>query len=215
MFNPSKLRPGWDRVHRTQPASEQPEREVVVFGESLQGRMPAGARLLDAGCGRGRNARYLAHLNFAVYGCDLSLAATQLAKSQIQSAGLVVDFQVADLSRLPYPGRLFSAALCVHVLPYNLKAGIFNGLRELRRVLQPTGWLYFDLLDCNDAEYGRGIEIERNTFLDSDGIPIHFSSRPEIDELSIGFTLDRVARLELSSSDGARVAWSITCKATP
>jgi SAM-dependent methyltransferase len=214
MFNQSKLRPVWDHVHRTQPAPEQPEREVVAFSKSLQGRLPAGARLLDAGCGRGRNTRYLAQLGFAVYGCDLSLTAAKLAKSQIQSAGLVVDFQVADLSRLPYPGQLFSAAVCVHVLPYNLKAGIVNGLRELRRVLQPAGWLYFDLLDCDDAEYGRGIEIERNTFLDSDGVPIHFSSRLEIDELLIGFTVDRVARLELNSSGGARVAWSTACKAT-
>jgi SAM-dependent methyltransferase len=118
-----------------------------------------------------------------------------------------VDFQVAALSRLPYPDCTFATAVCVRVLPYHLKANIATSIHELWRVLKPGGWLYVDFLDRDDAEYGNGPELEQHTFLDPDGVPIHFSSRQEINELLSGFAPQRVARLELGSRP--RVAWVV------
>jgi len=162
------------------------------------------------GCGRGRNALYLSCLGFKVWGCDLSPVVLETAKVRTQQANVSVSFQVAHLTHLPYASNLFAAAICVHVLPYNFKADIVKGVRELWRVLQPTGWLYLDLLDCDDAEYGSGQKLEEHTFLDPDGTPIHFSSRQEVNELSNGLALKRVTCLELASSPTrTRVGWTI------
>jgi hypothetical protein len=77
-------------------------------------------------------------------------------------------------------------------------------------VIQPDGWLYVDFLDPDDAEYGCGRELEEDTFLDPDGVPIHFSSWQEIMELLNGFTVDRSTRSELNSaSNRVRVMWTV------
>jgi len=209
MFDQSESQQVWNRSHREKTSSERPDEEIVAFAERLLQQLPTGASLLDAGCGRGRNAVYLSQIGFTVYGCDLSPVAIEIARMQVQKAPASVNFQVADLTRLPYPDNLFAAVVCVHVLPYHLAVDIARSVQELWRILRPNGWLYFDLLDCDDAEYRCGQELEQDTFLDPDGVPIHFSSRQDVSALTNGLTLQRVAGLELKSSIGIRVAWVV------
>jgi ubiquinone/menaquinone biosynthesis C-methylase UbiE len=139
MLNRISLQQAWNRTHEEQPLVQQPQVEVVRFAEYLCARLPHGALVLDAGCGRGRNARHLYELGFAVCGCDLSPIAINVARQQTESAGVSVHFQVADLTCLPYPDNHFAAGVCSRVLPYHTKSDIVRSLRELGRVLQPGG----------------------------------------------------------------------------
>lgn len=210
MFDHFDLPEIWDRTHRGKSASEQPEAAVIAFAEHVQRQLPPGISLLDSGCGRGRNALYLSTIGFSICACDVSLVALEIARKRTGLAGLSINFQGANITCLPYADDSFTAAICVHVLPYHLKVDIAKGIRELWRVLQPNGWLYIDLLDCEDAEYSRGQRLEEDTFLDSDELPIHFSSRQEINELMNGFALEHVTRNALRlSPDRIRVSWVI------
>jgi SAM-dependent methyltransferase len=205
-----ELRQSWDAAHQSQPLSDEPEAGVVAFLEHLRPQLPSRAPLLDAGCGRGRNVLTLSQAGLPVYACDLSLATIGIAKSRAREAGAPVRFQAANLASLPYVENFFAATICVHVLPYHCKAGILKCLHELWRVLQPNGWLYFDLLDPEDAEYGRGDKLEDDTFLGPDGMPLHFSPRQELEELAQGFALVQVSRHEFNPSPARRrVAWRI------
>jgi 2-polyprenyl-3-methyl-5-hydroxy-6-metoxy-1,4-benzoquinol methylase len=65
MFDRSTLQQAWNRTHQEQPTSDQPQAEVVAFAEHLRRQWPPGARVLDAGCGRGRNTLYLSRAGFA------------------------------------------------------------------------------------------------------------------------------------------------------
>lgn len=208
MSNHSDLRRVWDRTHQTKSTSELPDEHIVAFADHLQSRLSPGLHLLDMGCGRGRNTLFLSQLGFNVYACDLSPVALEIAKARTQQTDIPVSFQAAELTHLPFANDSFAAIVCVHVLPYHFKANIIEGVRELWRVLQPKGWLYLDLLDCEDAEYGCGRRLEEHTFLDPDGVPIHFSSRQEINELSNGFELQHLRRVESKPSSGhSRVKW--------
>jgi SAM-dependent methyltransferase len=209
MHDLSELRAAWNHTHQEKPGLEQPERELVAQIQGLQRQPQPGERVLDAGCGKGRNTLYLSQTGFAVYGCDLAPTATQMAKTRVRQEKETVRFQVAHLAHLPYADGAFGGIACVRVLPYHYKADIANIAREFWRVLQPDGWLYADFLDCDDAEYGCGRELEENTFLDPEGMPVHFSSRQEIDELLDGFSPERVERLELGSSSRPRIAWAV------
>ncbi len=207
MLNQIELQRAWDHTHQTVPASKYPEADVVAFIEHMRQRLPAGAPVLDAGCGRGRHTLYLARMSFRVYSCDLSPVAIETAKTHVHQEGFAAALQVASLTHLPYPNGLFAAAIGVHVLPYNSTADIAASIGELGRVLQANGQLYLDLLSCDDAEYGCGQELENHTFLDSDGVPMHFSSRREVNKLLHGFTLERVYRVEFGLR--SRVGWII------
>lgn len=207
MFDRSKLQWVWDCAHQERPVREQPDEKVIAFAEHLQLKLPEGARVLDVGCGRGRNTFYLSQAGFTAFGCDLSAVAVEIAKGKFYGVGNRVSFQVADLMMLPYADERFAAAVCVHVLPYHFQVGIGQGIRELWRILRPGGWLYLDLLHCDDPEYGCGQELEEHTFLDPDGVPIHFSPQQEVNELLRGFEVQRMSRVELGSRP--RVAWVV------
>ena len=210
MLNRLELQRIWNHSHCEKPISEQPESSIIAFAEYIQKRLPSRVSLLDVGCGRGRNALYLSRLGFSVYGCDLSPVALEIAMKRAQQVDLPINFQVADLTCLPYTDNSFAVAICVHVLPYHLKTNIAKGIRELWRVVQPNGWLFVDFLDCDDAEHGCGQKLEEHTFLDPIGTPIHFSSWQEINELLNGFVLERATRNELKSSTARnRVTWTI------
>ena len=145
----------WDQAHQEKSASSQSEAAVVNFMTNIQPYLAENAVLLDAGCGRGRNSKYLSQLGFIVIS-DISLVALEIARSKLLDADQSADFQVANLSRLPYRKNLFSAIICVKVFPYHYPVEIFQIIHEFRRVLQPGGWLYLDLLDRSDAEYACG-----------------------------------------------------------
>lgn len=140
---------------------------------------------------------------------DQSDVAVKAALAEAQQKEVRINVQVGSLTQLPYCNDAFTAVICVHVLPYHLKRDIDTGVRELRRVLQASGWLYADFLDREDAEYSHGQELEPHTFLDPDGVPVHFASRKEISERLDGFVIERMARVERRGSGGMRVAWTV------
>lgn len=201
------LKRAWESKHQEQFPVRQPEQGVVDFVQFLPHQLPLNA--LDAGCGRGRNANYLSQQGFKVFGCDLSWLAIKIAKSRIPQQTKTIFYQVSDLTHLPYPDNCFGAAICVHVLPYHLKADLCASIDELWRVLRPGGWLYLDLLDCEDAEYGIGPELEKNTFLDEGGVPIHFSFEQEISGLMSKFRIQQQSRLKQGSSSRIRLVWEV------
>ncbi|MBU3065706.1 class I SAM-dependent methyltransferase [Nocardia sp. NEAU-G5] len=62
--------------------------------------------VLDAGCGTGENALYLADQDYSVIGLDLSLTAVELARGKAAERGLAATFEVADALDLDaYTGR--------------------------------------------------------------------------------------------------------------
>ncbi len=95
--------------------------------------LPRPARVLDAGCGSGRNMVELARLG-AVTGVELSRTSVSLARAR--QVGDVVEGSVLDM---PFESASFDLAASLDVIEHldeDLEA-----LRELRRVVAPGGFL--------------------------------------------------------------------------
>jgi SAM-dependent methyltransferase len=96
--------------------------------------LPPGARILDAGCGSGRNMVELAPYG-NVTGVDVSPASVDVAKARD-----VGEAMVASLSEpLPFPDASFDLAVSLDVLEHIDDDR--SVLRELRRVIRPGGRL--------------------------------------------------------------------------
>jgi SAM-dependent methyltransferase len=69
--------------------------------------------VLDAGCGTGENALYLASRGHEVWGVDVVPSAIEKARAKAAERGIAATFQVADALRLGELGRTFDTVIDV------------------------------------------------------------------------------------------------------
>ena len=106
--------------------------EPVV--QSLIANRPIGTAL-DAACGTGRHAAYLASLGHQVTGIDATPEMLEVASSKVPSAR----FEVADLTSIPMSDCSMDLAVCSLSLTHCPDLG--PPITELGRVLRPGGKL--------------------------------------------------------------------------
>jgi SAM-dependent methyltransferase len=85
-------------------------REVAFLTALLE--LPAGAAILDIGCGTGRHAVELARAGYAVTGIDLSAGMLREARAAAERAGVELELVQADATSFDL-GREFDAAVCL------------------------------------------------------------------------------------------------------
>ncbi len=149
-------------------------------------RLPARARILDAGCGSGRNMVELAR-HGTVTGVELSPTSVALARER--SAGEVSEGSILSM---PFDSASFDLAVSLDVIEH-LKDDL-SALRELRRVVAPGGallvtvpayrWLWsgHDEINHHHRRYTRGTlqqvaeragwETVRTTYFNSLLLPV-------------------------------------------
>ncbi len=108
-------------------------RRTVLEGVIAGLGLPAGARILDAGCGSGRNMVELAR-HGAVTGIELSRTSVALARAR--GAGEVIEGSILDM---PFGEGSYELATSLDVIEH-LQDDL-AALRELRRVVVPGGAL--------------------------------------------------------------------------
>jgi ubiquinone/menaquinone biosynthesis C-methylase UbiE len=109
-------------------------RLAVIAGELDRLRLPAGAAILDAGCGTGGVLRELARRGDAA-GVDASAESVAIAAERVPDA----DVRVADAGALAFDDRRFDLVCCLDVIEHVDDDRAV--LRELRRVARQDGRL--------------------------------------------------------------------------
>jgi SAM-dependent methyltransferase len=154
-------------------------------------RLPARARILDAGCGSGRNMVELAH-HGTVTGIELSATSVSLARAR--NTGEVIEGSVLQM---PFAADSFELAASLDVIEH-LEDDL-SALRELRRVVAPGGallvtvpayqWLWsgHDEINHHHRRYTRrslvrvaeqaGWELVRTTYFNSLLLPVAIALR--------------------------------------
>lgn len=124
-------------------ASEFGRVDIYVFDQLMRGRLDESMRVLDAGCGRGRNIEYLMRRGASVFGVDADpdqIEHVRHLASQIAPALPVSNFSVARLDDLPFPDNSFDAVICSAVLHFSSDAAEFESMvSEMWRVLASGG----------------------------------------------------------------------------
>ena len=136
---------------------------------------PPPARVLDAGCGDGRNAVFLAALGYEVTGIDASSVAVERAQTYADEQRVTVRFLRGDIRAMScFPDATLAMAIdnkTFHALwTYEDRAAY---LRELARVQRPGAALFFRQC-CTPAELRD--EFGWTEFL---GKPIRPDAQPE------------------------------------
>jgi ubiquinone/menaquinone biosynthesis C-methylase UbiE len=116
----------------------KPWPESVEYVESL----PEGSRVLDIGCGNGRNMFLPRRLGHEVVGVDFSMNLLRIAQEKLNMKELAQSGHIigGDATLLPLRDDIFDAALYIATLHHiPSERDRLESLRELERVLKPGG----------------------------------------------------------------------------
>lgn len=120
--------------------------DIYLFDQLQKGRFVPGSRILDAGCGGGRNLMYFAQHGFDVAGVDISPESVQHTRELV--SGLASDqstamIRTSPIESLPFDDATFDAVICSAVLHFAKDEDHFHAMiDEMWRVLKPGG-LFF------------------------------------------------------------------------
>jgi tellurite methyltransferase len=117
--------------------------DIYLFDQLLKGRLVPGMRVLDAGCGSGRNLVYLLRNEFEVFAIDESSQA--IAHTRRLAAALAPglppgNFRVEAVERMSFADAGFDALLSSAVLHFARDENQWQAMmNEMWRVLKPGG----------------------------------------------------------------------------
>jgi tellurite methyltransferase len=154
--------------------------DIYLFDQLLRGRVKPPMRVLDAGCGSGRNLVYLLRSGYQVFGADSDAEA--IASVRRLAATLAPDlpvrnFRVESVEHMTFPDAFADVVISSAVLHFASDDRQFGAMvRDMWRVLKPGGMLFCRLASAIGMET-RVRRISGRRFLLPDG-----SERYLIDE---------------------------------
>lgn len=114
--------------------------DIYLIDQILKHRYHNGQRILDAGCGKGRNLKWFYLNDFEVHGIDLDHDFLAFAKAEYPNQA--DHFITGSVDNLPYDSGSFEHILCCAVLHFAQSESHFTAMfKELIRVLKPDGML--------------------------------------------------------------------------
>lgn len=107
--------------------------------EEFCGYLPKKAKILDAGCGFGRDSKVFFDRKYDVTGVDLSKSLLKIAKEKYPQ----INFVKANLLKLPFENKSFDGVWAhASLVHFEKDNEIKKVLDEFNRVLKPNGILY-------------------------------------------------------------------------
>lgn len=120
--------------------------DIYVFDQLLKGRLAPPMRVLDAGCGTGRNLVYLLQNGFEVFGVDANPKSVQYVQALARRLAPQLpasNFDVCEIASLPFADERFDAVISSAVLHFAEDPAHFQKMvDEMWRVLTPGGMLF-------------------------------------------------------------------------
>ena len=157
--------------------------DIYLFDQLLRGRIEPGMRILDAGCGFGRNLVYFLREGYEVYGVDSNPEAVEAVRA-LASALPAGNFHLETIENMSFPDAFADVVLSSAVLHFARDDHHFRAmLAGTWRVLKPGGLLFCRLASSIGIE--NQIEpISGRRFLLPDGSERYLVDEPLLTSLA-------------------------------
>ena len=148
----------WDREYNNPKfvtKNDEPQADTLRFLKYLKKEQKyklEDKKILDLGCGTGRNSNYLAEKGNRVIGIEVSKSALSLAKERAKDLGTEVDYRLGDIGE-PYEIEDGSIDVVLDVTSSNSlnEKGRNVYLEEINRVFKKDGFIFVRAL-CKDGD---------------------------------------------------------------
>jgi SAM-dependent methyltransferase len=122
-------------------------------------------KVLDLGFGIGRHTIFFAKNGFNVYGIDPSKSGYEFAKKWSEQEKVEFKLELGEMSQIPFDNDFFDLIIAWNVVYHGTVDNIRKTIDEIIRCLKLDGYLLCTLISTKHEKFGRGVEIERNTFV--------------------------------------------------
>ena len=147
--------------------------DIYLLDQLMRGNIPAATRILDAGCGSGRNLVYLLRSGHEVFGVDENPGAIEDVRRLAASLAPELpetNFRAEPIEAMTFPEASVGVVVCSAVLHFSRDDEHFWGmLRAMWRTLEPGG-LYFCRLASTIGMEDRCRRIAGRRFVSPDGV---------------------------------------------
>lgn len=161
--------------------------DIYLLDQILKGRFTPDMKILDAGCGEGRNAVYFINSGFQVFGIDENELAIQYIRYLSKSLKPDYDahrFQVGKLEEIPFHISAFDAVICSAVLHFAAdETNFWQMMNEMLRVLKPGGILWFRMTTAFGGMKEESRELGEGKYLLPDGSERFLLTQEHVDKL--------------------------------
>ena len=135
-------------------------------------------KVLVPGSGYGRNTRLFSSADFDVTGIEISSVAYIIAK-EFDPLSRFYNASVLDMS---FNSEIYDAIYCFNVLHLFLEKERRLFIMKCTEKLRENGLLFFTVFSEKEMSYGKGKEVEKNTFESKQGRPAHYFTEDDLKE---------------------------------
>jgi tellurite methyltransferase len=167
--------------------------DIYLFDQLLKGRISPGMRILDAGCGSGRNLVYLLREGYEVYAADADAGEVEKVRSMARTLAPSLpasNFRVESVEKMSFEDACADVVISNTVLHFARDDAHFKSmLYELFRVLKPGG-LFFCRLGSSICMESRIEPLGGRRYKSPDG-----SERYLVDQALLGSFTEQLGEL--------------------
>ncbi len=210
----------WDFLYAKGMQGEYPSEMLIRFVNSKL-RNKSGIKILDIGCGTGRNLAFLAEKRFKPYGIECSGKAIEIAENWLMKKKVKVDIKHGSvLDKNLYEkdiGAVVDIACMQHHVLHDIKLIISN----VHHSIAENGYFFSIIKNQDDSLYNSGECIEGPTYkfpsnAEKVNVPviITFPSFDEIVELFSCFSHVEIEKEEWTYNNRSKKVshWIITAR---
>ncbi len=120
--------------------------DIHLFDQLSRGRIAPGMRILDAGCGSGRNLHYLLRSGFDVFGVDAdprAIAAVQALAARLAPRVPAENFRVEPVEHMTFPAESVDVVISSAVLHFASDESHFIAMLEGSWRVLRSGGVFF------------------------------------------------------------------------
>lgn len=120
-------------------------------------------RVLDLGCGMGRNSLKLSQNGLETYGLDIDEMPLAVAKSNANRMAEQITYVQGDMRCMPFASNFFDAVFADNILSLTSHNGLVQTIDEIHRVLKPHGEAFMVFTDKSMPLLQTGQMVDQNT----------------------------------------------------
>jgi len=156
--------------------------------------------ILVPGSGYGRNTRYFSGLGFSVTGIEISPVAAELAR-QFDPGSRFYEASVLDMS---FDSQQYDAVYCFNVLHLFLEKDRKLFIRGCAGRLAKNGHMFFTVFSERETDFGKGRQVEPNTFETRPGRPAHYFTEEDLVRHFAGYRVVESGLVEDPENHGGK-----------